>query len=40
MVLHENKDGSIIMRLNIRGNLIVETFLNYQEYKKYISQIK
>lgn len=39
MVLHFNEDGSISMRLNIRGKIISKIFLTYQEYKEFISQL-
>lgn len=39
MVLHYNQDGTISMKLNIRGKVISRIFLTYQDYKKFISQL-
>lgn len=39
MVLHYNQDGTISMRLNIRGKIILRTFLTYNDYKEFISQL-
>lgn len=39
MVLHFNEDGTISMRLNIRGEIISKFFLTYQDYKKFICQL-
>lgn len=39
MVLHFNEDGTISMRLNIRGEIISKIFLTYQDYKNFIYQL-
>lgn len=39
MVLHYNQDGTISMKLNIRGKVILRIFLTYQDYKEFISQL-
>lgn len=36
MKLHYNQDGSINMKLNLKGNLIVKNFFSYQEYLNYL----
>lgn len=39
MILHYNDDGTISMKLNMRGQIILKTFLTYQDYKKFISEL-
>ena len=39
MILHYNQDGTISMKLNIRGKVISRIFLTYQDYKEFVSQL-
>ncbi|MDD7411474.1 hypothetical protein [Fusobacterium gastrosuis] len=39
MKLHYNKDGSIFMILNLKGEKIEKIFSSYNEYLEYIKSI-
>ncbi len=37
MKLHYNQDGSISMRLNFKGNMIIKKFFSSEEYLDYLT---